>query len=206
MAKKIHWTSVKKQSLALAAREAGYDLTMFEDYPKAVQDTLRYHSIKNVLDNLCSNFEELTNRSLFEVRQGVYVICLSDPFTVQYGSKTSNIIYIGRGSISSRLKSHFENSLFDVMMSLAGSDFDFYLAEPKDENGDGYFKQLEHDLLAYFRSRIGDGKHPLLNKYAGTDVGLKLGEGWNKPLKASGKRPTWAIVPTGRRPIKKLST
>lgn len=205
MGKSIEWVAVKKQSLALAARQAGYDLTMFEDYPKAVQDTLRYHSIKNVLDNLCSSFEDETERPLYDVRQGVYVICLSDPFTVQYGKKTSNIIYIGRGVISNRLKSHFENSLFDVMMSLAGSDFDFYLAEPKDSNGDGYFKQLEHDLLAYFRTRIGDGKYPLLNKNAGTDVGLKLGDGWNKPLKASGKKPTWAIAPTGRRPIKKLS-
>jgi hypothetical protein len=206
MAKKIVWTSVKKQSLALAAREAGYDLTMFQDYPKAVQETLRFHAIKNVLDNLCSSFEDITGKSLYEIKQGVYIICLSDPFTIQYGSKTSNIVYIGRGSISTRLKSHFYNSLFDVMMSLAGSDFDFYLAEPKDDNEHGYFKQLEHDLLAYFRRRIGDGKYPLLNKYAGTDVGLRFGEGWNKPLKASGKRPTWAIAPTGRRPIKKLST
>ena len=90
------------------------------------------------------------------------------------------------------------------MMSLAGADFDFYLAEPKDKNGDGFFKQLEHDLLRYFREKIGDKKYPLLNRYAGTDVGLKLGEGWNYPMKASGKRPTWAISPTGRRPIKKL--
>lgn len=204
MAKPIEWSVVKKQSLALAAREAGYDLTMFEDYPIAVQDTLRYHAIKNVLENLCSDFEDYNDKALGSVKQGVYIICLSDPFTVQYGSKTSNIIYVGRGNITGRLKSHFENSLFDVMMSLAGADFDFYLAEPKDKHGDGYFKQLEHDLLKYFKDKIGDGKYPLLNKYAGSDVDLKLGDGWNYPMKASGKRPTWAIKPTGRRPIKKL--
>ena len=201
----IDWISVKKQSLARAAREAGYDLTMFDDYPKAVQDTLRYHSIRNVLDNLCNDFESETEKYLSNVKQGVYIICLSDPFTVQYGSKRSNIVYIGRGSILGRLKSHFENSLFDVMMSLAGADFYFYLAESTDKNEDGYFKQLEHDLLSSFRSTIGDGKYPLLNKNAGTNVNLKLGDGWNKPLKASGKRPTWAISPTGRRPIKKLA-
>ena len=203
--KKIHWTPVRDQSLALASREAGYDLTMFEDYPVAVQETLRFHAIKNVLDNLCSDYEDITGQSLKDVKQGVYVICLSDPFTVQYGTKRSNVIYIGRGMITGRLKSHFENSLFDVMMSLAGANFDFYLAEPKDKNGDGYFKQLEHDLLDYFWERIGDETYPLLNKNAGTDIGLKLGAGWNKPVKSSGKKPTWAISPTGRRPIKKLS-
>jgi hypothetical protein len=203
--KQIKWTVLKKQSLALAAREAGYDLTMFEDYPKAVQDTLRYHAVKNLLANLSDDFESATDRLLSDVLQGVYVICLSDPFTIQYGPNCSNIIYIGRGAITNRLKSHFDNSLFDVMMSLAGADFDFYLAEPKDKNVEGYFKQLEHDLLANFRASISDDTYPLLNKNAGTDVGLRLGDGWNRPLKASGKRPTWAIRLTGKRPIKKLA-
>lgn len=204
MSKAIEWSVVKRQSLAKAAREAGYDLTMFEDYPKAVQETLRFHAIKNVLNNLCNDFEEWNERPLAAIKQGVYVICLSDPFTIQYGPNRSNVIYIGRGRITNRLKSHFENSLFDVMMSLAGADFDFYLAEPKDKNGDGYFKQLEHDLLQNFRAKIGNGKYPLLNKNAGSNVDLKLGEGWNYPLKLSGKKPTWAISPTGRRPIRKL--
>jgi hypothetical protein len=200
----IQWTPVKKQSLARAAREAGYDLAMFENYPKAVQDTLRYHAIKNVLRNLQDDYEELTGKELWAVRQGVYVICLSDPFTIQYASGCSNIVYIGRGQISTRLKNHFENSLFDVMMSLAGADFDFYLSEPIDRNEEGVFKQLEHDLLQNFRQKIGGGSFPLLNKYAGSRQGLKLGKGWNLPLKTSGKRPTWAIKATGKRPIRAL--
>lgn len=203
--KEISWNAVRDQSLALAAREAGYDLTMYGDYPVAVQETLRFHSIRNVLKNLCDDFEDESGELLKDVKQGVYVICLSDPFTIQYGSKRSNVIYIGRGNILGRLKSHFENSLFDVMMSLAGANFDFYLAEPKDNNEDGYFKQLEHDLLYSFFCNIGDEKYPLLNKNAGTDLGLKLGRGWNRPLKGSGKRPTWGITPTGLRPIKKLA-
>ena len=200
----IEWTIVKNQSLALAAREAGYDLTMYEEYPQAVQETLRYHSIKNALYNLCSDFEDIKEKALYDVKQGVYVICLSDPFTVRYECAMSNVIYIGRGAISSRLKAHFENSLFDVMMSLAGANFDFYLAEPADKNEEGYFKQLEHDLLANFRAKIGGDSYPLLNKNAGSSQGLRLGAGWNLPLKASGKRPTWAIQATGKRPIREL--
>lgn len=201
----IDWTALKGQSLAKAAREAGYDLTMFDQYPVTVQDTLKFHSIRNVLENLSSDYEFATDEILKDVRQGVYVICLSDPFTVQYGSKRSNVIYIGRGAILSRLKVHFENSLFDVMMSLAGANFDFYLAEPDENKEEGYFKQLEHDLLEYFHEHVGDGKYPLLNKNAGTNLDLELGAGWNKPIKGSGKKPTWAITPTGRRPIKKLN-
>jgi hypothetical protein len=200
----IKWTVLKKQSLQLAAREAGYDLTMFEDYPKAVQETLRFHAIKNVLYNLRTDFEDEEEKELWTVTQGVYVICLSDPFTIQYGLSCSNVIYIGRGKISSRLENHFKYSLFDVMMSLAGADFDFYLSEPIDKNEEGYFKQLEHDLLANFRTKIGGGTYPLLNKYAGSNQGLELGAGWNLPLKTSGKRPTWAIKPTGKRPIREL--
>lgn len=200
----IEWTVLKKHSLQLAAREAGYDLTMFEDYPQAVQDTLRFHAIKNVLANLRDDYEDVTEQELWTVTQGVYVICLSDPFTIQYDLGCSNVIYIGRGRISGRLESHFKNSLFDVMMSLAGADFDFYLSEPIDKNQEGYFKQLEYDLLANFRTKIGGGSYPLLNKYAGSNQGLQFGSGWNLPLKIAGKRPTWAIKPTGKRPIREL--
>lgn len=202
--KSVEWTIVPGQSLALAAREAGYDLAMFEHYPDAVQSCLRSRAIKYVLRNLCDEYEEVSGKPLSEVKYGVYVICLSEPFTIQYEKAASNVIYIGRGVIANRLKSHFERSLFTVMMSLAGADFDFYLAEPRDINEQGYFKQLEHDLLANFKGRIGGVAYPLLNKYAGSDQGLKLGTDWNYPIKSQGKRPTWAIKLTGKRPIREL--
>jgi hypothetical protein len=90
-------------------------------------------------------------------------------------------------------------------MSLAGSNFTFHLSEPSDQRGEGYFKQLEFSLLENFRQKIGGGEYPILNKNAGSDQKLKLGEGWNKPLKGSGKKPTWSIEPTNKRPIKKLT-
>ena len=203
--KPVKWWKLKDQSLGLAAREAGYDLSMYPDYPPSVQQALKAAAIKNVMATILDDFEWQYGRELGSVKQGVYVISLSNPFTIQYVQATSDIIYIGRGNISGRLKSHFENSLFDVMMSLAGSNFSFYLSEPIDKDGEGYFKQLEFSLLANFRNKIGGGKFPILNKYAGSDQGLELGVGWNKPLKGSGKRPTWAIAPTEKRPIKKLS-
>jgi len=203
--KPVAWWKLKDQSLALAAREAGFDLAMFSEYTVAVKAALKSATIKNAMDNILEDFEWQYSRRLETIKQGVYVICLSDPFTIKYEGGCSNIIYIGRGNISGRLKSHFEQSLFEVMMGLAGANFSFYLSEPKDIDGEGYFKQLEHDLLASFRKGIGGGKFPLLNKNAGSDQRLKLGRGWNKPLKASGKKPTWAIAPTGKKPIKALT-
>jgi len=191
--------------LGLAAREAGYDLSMYPDYPPSVQQVLKAAAIKNVMATILDDFEWEYGRELGSVKQGVYVISLSNPFTIRYPQSTSDIIYIGRGSISGRLKSHFENSLFDVMMSLAGSNFSFYLSEPIDKDGEGYFKQLEYDLLETFRTKIGGGKYPILNKNAGSNQDLKLGVGWSKPLKGAGKKPTWAVEPTGKRPIKTLS-
>ncbi len=156
------------------------------------------------MQNVCDAFKEEHDRALDEITQGVYVICLSNPFTVNYPKGRSEIIYIGRGNISGRLKGHFEGSLFDVMMGLAGANFDFYLTEPKSNEGDSYFKHIEFQLLDAFRAGVGGGNFPLLNKNAGTKQNMQLGKGWDKPLKASGKKPTWAIAPTGKRPIKQL--
>jgi hypothetical protein len=203
--KKVNWWKLKDQSLGLAAREAGYDLAMYPEYPPSVRALLKAAAIKNVMATILDDFGWQFGRELGTIKQGVYVICLANPFTIKYGQTTSDIVYIGRGNICGRLKSHFENSLFDVMMSLAGSNFTFHLSEPIDKAGEGYFKQLEFDLLENFRQKIGDGKYPILNKNAGSDQNLKLGEGWNKPLKGAGKKPTWAIEPTYKRPIKKLT-
>lgn len=201
----VKWWKLKDQSLGLAAREAGYDLSMYLDYPISARQALKKAAIKNVMATILDDFDRQYGRELGSVKQGVYAISLSNPFTIRYAQETSDIIYIGRGNISGRLKSHFEKSLFDVMMSLAGSNFSFYLSEPIDEDGEGYFKQLEYNLLKEFSMKIGGGKYPILNKNAGSDQSLALGNGWKMPLKKTGKRPTWLIEPTDKHPIKKLS-
>lgn len=191
----VDWWKIRDQSLALAAREAGFDLTMFDEYSEETQEELRYRAIKNALWNLDNVFEEMTNRELSSIKQGVYVICLSMPFTVQYDRGCSEIIYIGMGNIRNRLKSHLENSLFNFMMSVAGSNFDFYLTEPKNAAGDMYYKHIEYMLLKEFdRTK---GSYPLLNKNSGSKKDFpEVGAGWKKPLKSSGKKPVWQIKPT----------
>jgi hypothetical protein len=196
----VNWWKIKDQSLARAAREAGFDLAVYEDYSEATRTELKSRAIKISMENIRQDFLELTDRELDSVKQGVYVICLSLPFTVTYPGGNSEIIYIGRGSINSRLKMHYERSLFRLMRSLAGTNFDFYLTEPKHHTSDGYFKHIEYLLLERFKNSTGDGRYPILNKNAGSDQGAAtVGKGWDKPLKQSGKNRSgrWRLRSSG---------
>ncbi|MCX5513003.1 hypothetical protein C3941_02030 [Kaistia algarum] len=196
MSTTVEWYSkIRNQSLALAVREAGFDLTMFEEYSPATQKEIRKRAVKIVIRNIAADFESVTNRELSEIRRGVYVICISNPFTISYEKGCSEIIYIGMGNIASRIESYFNNSLFDFMMSVAGANFDFYLTEPKGSTDDLYYKHIEYMLLDKFQSKYGS--YPLLNTNAGSRKEFEgAGKGWDKPLKGSGKKPYWEIRPT----------
>ncbi len=196
MSATVEWyPKIKDVSLALAVREAGFDLTMFDDYSESTQSEIRKRAIKIVLRNISDSFEEEAGRPLEEVKKGVYVICISSPFTVGYERGCSEIVYIGIGKISSRLESHFNNSLFELMMSVAGANFDFYLTEPKGSPSDLYYKHIEYMLLDKFQQK--HGTYPLLNTNAGSKKEFEgAGKGWDKPLKGSGKKPIWELRPT----------
>lgn len=204
MSTTVDWyPKIRNQSLALAVREAGFDLTMFDQYAEETQIEIRKRAIKIVLRNISTEFLNTTEKELKDVRQGVYVICVSNPFTIGYEKGNSEIIYIGIGKIASRLESHFNNSLFDFMMSVAGANFDFYLTEPKGSPGDLYYKHIEYELLNKFWEK--HGSYPLLNTNAGSQKEFDgAGKGWDKPLKGSGKKPIWEIRATKHCDFKKL--
>ncbi len=204
MSTTVEWyPKIRNQSLALAVREAGFDLTMFDEYSDDTQIEIRKRAIKIVLRNIGDEFEDVTGKALLDIHQGVYVICVSNPFTVGYAKGRSDIIYVGIGKIASRLESHFNNSLFDFMMSVAGANFDFYLTEPKGSPGDLYYKHIEYMLLDKFWEK--HGSYPLLNTNAGSRKEFEgAGKGWDKPLKGSGKKPVWEIRPTQHSDFAKL--
>tara|TARA_Y100001001_G_C7886467_1_gene266572 strand:+ start:162 stop:779 length:618 start_codon:yes stop_codon:yes gene_type:complete len=194
---KVKWTAVRDQSLALAAREAGFNLTMFEEYPEATQQELRKQAIKIALRNIEWEYEEETGKDLCDVRQGVYVISISQPFTIAYDGGCSEIIYIGIGNIFGRIKSHFNNSLFDFMMSVAGANFDFHFTDPKYKTGPDYYKHIEYMLLEKFAEKKGGGQYPLLNTNAGSNRGYEeMTKGWDQPLVGYRRRAIWQIKPT----------
>jgi hypothetical protein len=194
MAAEVEWWKIPQQSLALAAREAGFDLSVYDDYDEPVRAALKTRAISNAIERLREAFTEVSGRSLEDVKRGVYVISLSYPFTLDYNGWRSDVVYIGRGYISGRIKSHYEHSLFRLMRTLAGADFDFHLTEPKSEE-ESYFKHVEFLMLDYFKSKAG--RYPLLNKNAGSKQSVSVaGTGWKKPLKRSGRKPIWEVRPT----------
>ena len=198
--KKNTWHTVKNHSLAIYARDAGFDLAMYESYDKAVQDALRARAVKAALSTIQWEFEQ-QGFEVADIHSGVYVIALSNPLSIQYRRGRSQVIYIGMGNIMARLKSHFENKLFDFMLGLNGANFDFHFAQPARSGTSSYFKHVEHLMLDYFSAQYGgmDDKRrfPILNKNAGSNKEYSEGsDWWKKPLKAAGRRPRWEIKPT----------
>ena len=199
--KKNHWYHVKNQSLAVYARQAGFDLAMYSEYSEPVQLELRARAVKEAIKSIQSVCMEKHSFDLANITHGIYVISLSNPLSIQYRKGRSQVIYVGRGNIVGRIKSHFDYKLFDFMLDLSGADFDFHFSQPALSGTGDYFKHVEHSMLEYF-SEIYAGmddkrRFPILNKNAGTFMGYAGGtEWWKKPLKAQGKRPLWEIKPT----------
>ncbi len=199
--KNNHWYSVPNQSLALYARHAGFDLALYESYDTDVQLALRKRTVIEALWAIKTKCWEYYGVDLDTINSGLYVISLSNPLSIRYRTRRSQVIYIGRGQISGRIKSHFELKLFNFMLGLSGANFDFHFARPARPGTKNYFIHVEHLMLEYFSEEYGgmDEKRrfPLLNKNAGTDREYAPGDTWwKKPLKASGKRPMWELKPT----------
>lgn len=198
---KNHWYAVKNQSLAIYARRAGFDLAIYNDYEESVKRELRKRAVREAVSAIQLACNEHHGFDVGSVKKGIYVISLSNPLSIQYRNRRSQIIYIGRGNIVGRIKLHFENKLFDFMLGLSGADFDFHFAKPALAGTAEYFKHVEHLMLEYFSEQYGgmDDKRrfPILNKNAGNDKSYSGGnEWWKTPLKAAGKRPLWEIKPT----------
>lgn len=194
------WVEIKSQSLAVFTRNAGFDLALYYQYSSEVQEELRYRTVKEALKQISLACNE-KGVDVYSIKKGVYVISLSNPLSIQYRKDKSQVIYIGMGNIMSRIKSHFENKLFDFMLGLSGADFDFHFALPALKGTADYYKHVEHLMLEYFCEQyngLDDKKRfPILNKYAGNNKSYKAGnDWWKKPLKASGKRPMWELKPT----------
>ncbi len=203
----IKWWQVKNQNLAVATRKAGFDLAIYDQYSKSAQKELRKKSISESVEMLKDGFHEESKKKLSELKKGVYAICVSSPFTINYELKKSNIIYIGQGNVLGRLKTHFERSLFDFMQSLSGANFDFYIAEPRRRNSPNFYRHVEFLLLQEFAEKIrgGNRKFPLLNSNACSDQRIDdAGTDWKKPLETRGRRPRWILEPSKMDQFKRL--
>jgi|AntAceMinimDraft_1070359.scaffolds.fasta_scaffold18428_2 hypothetical protein len=202
-----NWIKIRNQSLASYTREAGYDLTVFNDYSETTRRELKKAAISNAIYGIKYAFEQ-QDIDIPSVKTGVYVIALSSPFTLQYKKAASPIIYIGIGNLMGRIKSHFENSLFDFMQSLSGTNFDFHFALPKHDEHADYYKHVEWQMLEAFSKKFGGngiGVYPILNKNAGSKRQIDdKTDWWFKPLKNTGTTPRWKLEPTAKSQFARL--
>lgn len=191
----VEWWKVTNQSLAVAVRNVGFDLAIFDQYTKTIQDGIKIQARKEALQMIEDDFFDISDGiDLRDIRYGIYVICVSNPFTISYKGGHSNVVYIGRGHIFGRIKSHYQRSLFSFMQSLSGASFDFHFCEPKRPGSPNFWEHVEFLLLEEFRSKAGGGELPLLNKNSATNLGLKApAAGWKKPLNMAGQTPLWAL-------------
>lgn len=201
------WIRIRNQSLAKYTREAGYDLSVFNEYSETTRKELKKAAISNAIYGIKRAFED-QEIDISSVSKGVYVIALSTPFTLQYRNGASPIIYIGLGNLMGRIKSHFEYSLFDFMQSLSGTNFDFHFALPSLEEHQDYYKHVEWQLLDAFSKKFGgngNGVYPILNKNAGSNRKIEdKSDWWFKPLKNTGSTPRWKLEPTSKSKFARL--
>lgn len=200
-----HWYGLRRQSLAVYARNAGFDLSIFNEYSKTVQAELRRKTIKEAMREIKWTMSE-KGFDLDSVKKGVYVISLSNPLSIKYPKRLSQVLYVGRGDVSHRINNHFDNKLFDLMLSLSGADFDFDFALPDPKSGSDYFMEVEYRMLEWFNLNFGDPSKrcfPLMNKIKGAKRNYTSdNEWWSKPLKSTGIKPLWEIAPTAANKFK----
>ena len=206
----FEWIRTDEIDFNMAARIEGFNLGMYEDYPKEVQETIKSRTINRIIKTLDYEWENKVychpNKNRFsskfsDVKRGIYVLSLSSGFAIEYPKGVSNVIYIGKGSSRGRIKSHLKTSLFDLYRSLNGINFRFHFSEPKKQKSPQYYEDVETDLLNEFREIYGDDdelRYPILNYNSGRqhNKAHDHGKNWKAPLKNSGSKFNWEIRPT----------
>ncbi|WP_157076495.1 hypothetical protein [Brevundimonas vesicularis] len=198
----IQWARSDLISVSDEARDLGFDLRKFDRQDDEVQASVRKASIDRVMQKVREAWDEAQEerkpKRFSEVRNGVYVISIGDGFGVSYAKGVSEVMYIGRGVFSNRIRSHLHNWIFDMSRSLRDVSFRFYMGAIGDGRNVDAFKDFEHFLLDEFRAKFGE--KPLVNKYAGREghIDHQYNGEWNAPLDNRGKRYLWSIRPTER--------
>lgn len=196
----IRWTTTGLISVSDEARDLGFDLRKFDNQDEDVRASVRKASIDRIMRKVRTAWDdEQQGRSakrFIDVRNGIYVISIGEGFGVSYSRGVSEVMYIGRGVFSNRIRSHLHNWIFDMSRSLRDVPFRFYMGAIGDRRNIDSFKDFEHFLLDRFKEKFGE--KPLINKIGGREgrIAHEFNGAWNAPLDNRGKRYHWEIRPT----------
>ena len=203
----VIWAVTDLISVFDEARELGFDLRKFEQQPEDVQLFMRKATVDRVIHKIRKSWREAygedgptRDRDFNTVKRGVYVITIGDGFGVSYDKGCSEVMYIGRGILANRLRSHLNSWIFDMSRSLRDVPFRFYMELIGDGRSPNAFKDFEHHMLDQFSGKFGE--KPLLNKIHGRqgDIAHDFSGDWKKPLDGRGKKHLWEIRPTDKNP------
>ena len=136
------------------------------------------------------------------LKRSVYIIRMTGQFLVAYGKLNSPVLYIGRGTTSSRVASHLRNWLYQAHTFGNDIGVEIRIVIPRRKKRPDFYKNVEADLLYEFKKKHnalpffnGRSEHKYAQKiraYSKTNTTLlsrAIGVG-------AGKRPQWAIRPT----------
>ena len=195
------WTKTEEPiRISEFASDLGFNLRTLE-YEGVPEDKWEWIN-KKIRDDIlsyvseCWEDDEKRNSSLYSVKQGIYVVALSDNLSIDYGGEPSKVLYIGRGQIFNRLFAHFKQWISYFSDSLQDISFDIWMTEVKVSGSKNAFKDVETDLLNHFYDKFGC--YPIQNAKSGNyhEKEHDYSDNWNKPL----RNPTninngWAIRP-----------
>lgn len=197
----VDWKQTKSISVFDEARNIGFDLAKFDDLHEDIQSSLKKavvsRAVRIIKETWDREVEKKNSKNWFaDVRNGVYVISIGHGFGVNYNRNCSEIMYIGRGNLGNRLRSHLHHWIFDMSRSLKDVPFKFYMEEFDDGRSPDAFKDFEHWLLESFHEKFGE--KPLLNKIAGREgtIDHSFTGNCSSPLDNRGKKFLWEIRPS----------
>lgn len=198
---KVDWAKTELISIFDEARDLGFDLRKYDRQTIEVQEAMKKATIDRVVSRVRQAWQDKAEgrkpyRGFSQVKNGVYIISIGGHFGVSYPSLPSEVMYIGRGVFANRIRSHLQNWIFEMSLSLRDVPFRFYMDAIGDGRSIEAFKDFEHVLLDQFSSKFGD--KPLLNKIHGRDAKIEHSFSGNcfAPLDNRGKTYLWVIRPT----------
>lgn len=185
------------------AYDVGFDLNKLEqkDLPYIHKQWIYNKIIGSILYYVSSVWEGEWDKLLTNVKQGVYVITLANKLSIDYDGFPSPVLYIGRGQIYNRIRSHLWSWIRHFSDSLQGLSFYFWMTEVKIKGSYEAYKDVESDLLYDFYEKFSH--YPIQNSIFGKTPNKThvYKSGWNKPLwNPPYIKSGWSIKPLQNNP------
>lgn len=164
----IFWTKSEPVSIRDYGNACGFNLITIDimQLPENQKQWIERKIVSSILADLDYLWEEDEwPTPLHQVEKGVYVITIARNICIDYKDSYSQVVYVGRGKIRSRIYSHLRNWVYYFSESLQDISFHFWMTEIKIPGSPNAFMDVESDLLCKFKDRFGE--YPILNHKAG---------------------------------------